>query len=362
MKTNTVADVYFIPVDQDERPSVVARKMTALFRAAGLGACIDKRDRVAIKMHFGEKGNDTHISPGLVRPVVEEIRNRQGQPFLTDTCVLYRSRRDNAVDHLRLAHEHGFRVDRVGAPVIIGDGLLGNAEKTVDIRGKIFKQVSIASVALEANAIIVMSHVTGHMATGMGGAIKNVGMGFASRKGKLRQHSVMKPEISAKKCTGCQECIRWCPADAIAMAGEAARIDSKICIGCGECLTVCRFDAVRYDWRVENAELQRRMAEHALGVVSGRQGKIAYINVLIGMTKDCDCMSGPQERLIPDMGILAGLDPVAVDAASLDLVRKREGEDIAGLSYPGLDSRVQIRHGEEVGLGSSEYRLVEVEF
>ena len=352
--------VWFAGVEKGERMEATAKKVDALFRQADLGGCMGKNDLVALKMHFGEKGNDTHIPPRFVRPVVEAIKKREAKPFLTDTCVLYKSQRDNAVDHLRLAHEHGFTMENVGAPVVIADGLVGRGEQAVKIPGKIFKEVSIASLAVEVNAIVVLSHMTGHLATGFGATIKNLGMGFASRKGKLRQHSVMKPAISKKKCTGCQVCVQWCPANAISMRGEVAWIDSKVCIGCGQCLTVCRFDAVQYDWKMKNQDLQERMAEHALGVVIGKREKVGCMNFLISVTKDCDCFDIRQEPVMPDIGIVASTDPVAVDAASLELIREKTGKALSDVSYPNVDPWVQIRHAEAVGLGSTDYELAEV--
>jgi uncharacterized Fe-S center protein len=338
----------------------VAHKIRTLFHKSALGDCITRNDLTAVKMHFGEEGNDTHISPDLVRPVVEEIKKSGGKPFLTDTCVLYKSQRDNAVDHLALAHEHGFTVERTGAPVIIADGLIGHLEKKVTIPGKLFKEVSIASVACETNSLIVLTHVTGHMGAGIGGAIKNLGMGFASRKGKLRQHSVMKPEISSKKCTGCELCVQWCPEDAISMKDHTAVIDSKKCIGCGECLTVCRFDAVRYDWRVSEKELQKSMAEHALGATYSKSGQVGYMSFLMNMTKDCDCIAKGQKPVLPDIGILAGKDPVAMDAASLNIILEKTGKTLAEVSYPRIDPWIQMKHGEAIGLGKTEYDLVEI--
>jgi uncharacterized Fe-S center protein len=344
----------------DESTESVSGKITSLFNEAELGQCIGRHDLTAIKIHFGEKDNDTHIPPAWVRPIVEEIKKNEGKPFLTDTCVLYKGTRSNAVDHLLLAHDHGFTVEQVGAPVVIADGLLGNVEKNVSIPGHIFKSVSLSSMAVEANALIVLSHVTGHLATGIGAAVKNLGMGFASRKGKLRQHSVMKPAISDKKCTGCEVCLRWCPEDAISMKGDVAWIDSKRCIGCGECLTVCRFDAVKYDWKRKDFDLQKRMAEHALGVIIGRQEKVGYMNFLTSITKDCDCFDIIQKPLFPDIGILASKDPIAIDAASLDLIRQHAGGELTDLTYPDVDPRIQLKHGEEIGLGSLEYELVEM--
>ena len=354
------SEVYFIGVNDKESGESIAEKVRTLFRKTGLGMCVGENDLTGIKMHFGEKGNDTHIQAGWVRPVVDEIKKKGGKPFLTDTCVLYKSERDNAVDHLHIAHEHGFTMQNVGAPVVIADGLMGNIEKEVEIPGKIYKKVSLASVAVEANAVIGLAHVTGHLATGIGGAIKNLGMGFASRKGKLQQHSVMRPSISRKACTGCEVCIQWCPEDAISMEGEIARIDSKQCIGCGECLTVCRFGAVKFDWGMKEKDLQERMAEHALGVIFGREEKAGYMNFLMSVTKDCDCFNIKQKPIFPDIGILACKDPVAIDAASLNLIQQRTGKSLNGATYPNVDPWIQVRHGEDIGLGTTEYKLVEV--
>jgi len=331
-----------------------------LINKSGLTGCVSKNDLVAIKIHFGEEGNTTYISPECVNPVVQNIRQKEGNPFLTDTNVLYRSQRDNAVDHLRLAHQHGFTLEITGAPVIIADGLIGSMEKEIAIPGQIFSRVSVSTTAVEAGSIIVMTHVTGHMITGIGGAIKNLGMGFASRKGKLRQHSVSKPSVQSKHCTGCGVCLDWCPADAIVIQNDKAVIQNKICIGCGECIAVCRFGAVKHDWGMGEDELQKRMAEHALGVTIHKKGKIGYISFLTNVTKDCDCISKNQKSLFPDIGILASFDPVAIDAASLNLIQERAGKQLTDLSYPKVDSWVQIHHGEAIGLGHAQYELVEI--
>jgi len=352
--------VIFVRADRDEKIEAVRKKISGLFHKADLGSCIQKKDLVAIKMHFGEKGNETSIPASYVRPVVEEVMGRSGRPVLTDTCVLYRSVRDNAADHLRFAHDRGFTIENTGAPVVIADGIHGSDEKTVRIPGRIFKEVSIASAAAEADAMIVLSHVTGHMVTGLGGAIKNLGMGFSSRKGKLRQHATMKPGIARKFCTGCGVCIESCPEDAISLVDDRAVIDGKTCIGCGECLTVCRFDAVKHDWNRDSDDLQKRMAEHALGVVIGKQNRTGYYNFILSVTKDCDCLPVRQKPVIQDIGILAGKDPVALDAASLDLIRKHAGKPLSDSAYPQFDPWVQIRHGESIGLGTSEYRLIEL--
>lgn len=353
--------VYWMKIHEGGSPAKGAEKLRRLLLQSGMLNGFEAGDMVGIKMHFGEDENDTHIGPAWVKPVVEELIKRRAKPFVTDTCVLYRGRRHNAVDHLMQAHRHGFTIQNLGAPVIIADGLLGNNEREVAVSGELLQSVSLASAALEANGLVVMSHVTGHISAGMGAAIKNLGMGFASRKGKLRQHSVMKPVVSPKKCTGCGVCIDWCPADAIQMDTDKAVIDEKTCIGCGECLTVCRFHAVKHDWRMNERELQERMAEHALGVVKGRGKKISYLNFLTSITKDCDCLGKKQDPVIPDIGILAGRDPVALDTAGLDLIERLTGKTLEAHSYPDTHPRWQIEHAEKVGLGSRRYELVEVD-
>jgi uncharacterized protein len=353
--------VFFIPAARSESPHEVARKLRRLFLKADLGAVVSAHDLVALKIHFGETGNETSIPAAFVKPVAEEVKKRKGRPFWTDTCVLYHSIRDNAADHLQFAHDRGFTAENAGAPVMIADGLLGADEKAVPIPGKLFQEVFVASVARQANALIVISHVTGHMVTGLGGAIKNLGMGLASRKGKLRQHATLKPEVVKRVCIGCGACVENCPAGAIAISGDGkAQIDPAVCIGCGECLAVCRVGAIGHDWNRDSEELQRRMAEHALGVVIGRQNKIGYVNFIISVTKDCDCIPGRQKPILPDIGILAGTDPVALDAASLDLIEKKAGKSLTDLSYPKFDSRIQIRHAEAIGLGSPQYEWVEI--
>jgi len=352
--------VYFAPATSKDYLKTIHAKIMDLYKEAEFSQCFEAGDLIGIKIHFGEKGNTTHIPADYLKPLVTEMIKKQGRPFITDTCVLYKSHRSDAVTHLLLAEDHGFTLRNCGAPVIIADGLRGRNEIEVEIPGKIFTKVSIASEAVIANSLFVVSHVTGHLATSLGAALKNIGMGFASRKGKLRQHSAMKPKINDKKCTGCEECVEWCPENAIRMAGNTAKIDGKLCIGCGECLTVCRFDAVQYDWKTSGDDLQKKVAEHALGAVFNKRDKTCYFNFLFNVTKDCDCFGIVQTPVIDDIGILASRDPVAIDKASLDLIEQKSGKSLPELSYPGLDPLVQINHAQEIGLGESSYELVTI--
>jgi uncharacterized Fe-S center protein len=353
-------NVYFIPAAASDSLETIYKKLLALYDQAEFSQCFEANDLVAIKIHFGEEGNITHVPAPYLKPIIAAIKQSQARPFFTDTCVLYRSRRSNALSHLQLAEVNGFSQRQCGIPVVIADGLRGSNEIEVKIPGKLFNKVSIAADAMTANAMLVVTHVTGHMASGIGGAIKNIGMGLASRKGKLRQHSSMKPRIEVTSCTGCGQCIIWCPETAITMNGNVAVINEKICIGCGECLTVCHFDAVKYNWKTSNESLQRKMAEHALGAVIQKKDKVGYLNFLINITRDCDCLGGVQKPVVNDIGIIASKDPVAIDKASLDLVEQHSGKSLTSQFYPAIDPTIQLAHGEDIGLGSMAYELITI--
>ncbi len=352
------ANVYFIPVADSLSASAQAKVMAKIFDASGAAQTIGNNDFVAIKLHVGEKKNTTHVKPELIKELVQKAKELGGQPFLTETSTLYKGERENAVKHILHAHNHGFSIENVGAPFIMADGLAGNSEYEVEINGELHKTVKVAREIVGADTLLVVSHPTGHPAAGLGACIKNIGMGLASRMGKMRQHSAMMPEVNNKNCKYCQKCIKWCPQDAIIEQGGKAFIVTEKCIGCGECLAVCRFDAVKYDWNAESGFMQRSMAEHAYGSIIGKQGKCFYFNVLIDMTKDCDCFSVNQHKIIPDIGILASSDPVAIDKATLDLTAKAHGKTLAEMSYAHHDAMIQISHAAKIGMGSLEYQLI----
>jgi len=354
------AKVYFAELEDNSLPEEQARRTGEVFEAAGAKRCIAPNDFVAIKIHVGEKNNTTHVHPAVARAVVEKVKENKGQPFLTETSTLYRGERENAIKHLMHAHRHGFGIDQVGAPFIMADGLTGNSEMEVEINGELNRTVKIAREIRFADALMVISHPTGHMATALGACIKNLGMGLASRKGKMRQHSSMKPRVRVQKCRLCGKCIAWCPEGIIIEKDNAAFIDSDKCIGCGECLAVCRFGAVEYNFGQESKIVQKEMAEHAYGVIRGKEEKCFYINVLVNMTKDCDCLDKNQFKIMPDVGILGAYDPVAIDRATLDLTAKNYGKNLAEVSYAKLDAMYQLEHAVKIGMGTLEYELVKI--
>jgi uncharacterized Fe-S center protein len=355
-----MSKVYLVAADAADPGEKLARKIDALWNAADLGRTFAARDLVALKLHVGEPGARTFVKPSVVRPLVGSIAASGAQAFLTDTAVLYKSPRDNAIGHMRVAAEHGFSLDAVGAPFFLADGLHGADEVEVEVEGgKHYQEVAIAAGIMQARSMLVLSHATGHLATGFGGALKNLGMGCSSKKGKLRQHHGHEPRIDGDACTACGTCAEWCPRDAIEVL-EAASIDPDACIGCGECIAVCRDGAVGFDWGIMGAELQERIVEHAAAVVYSKPERLAFVTVAMEITRDCDCFGREQDGLLADIGILASHDPVAIDAAVLDLVRERSGKTLESMSHASRNPWVQIEYAEELGLGERSYELIEL--
>lgn len=352
--------VYFLPLTDGLSEAAQAEAMKKIFELSGADKIVDANDFVAIKLHVGENKNTTHVKPALVREVVDQVKVKGGLAFLTETSTLYKGERENAVKHLLHAQKHGFGIENVGAPFIMADGLAGNGEYEVTINGKLHETVKVAREIMTADSMIVISHPTGHIAAGLGACLKNIGMGLSSRMGKMRQHSAMAPEVLNESCKYCQKCIKWCPEEAIIEREGKAYIMTEKCIGCGECLAVCRFDAVKYDWGAESGYMQRSMAEHAYGVVKEKQGKCFFFNIMVDMTKDCDCFNVKQEKMIPDIGILASDDPVAIDKATMDLTAQAHGKSLAEMAYKHHDAMIQIEHAAQVGMGSLEYELIKL--
>jgi len=354
--------VFFIKAAVDDGEQVISEKARRLFKQGGFATCFKQGDFTAVKVHVGEPPNNTYIKAPCIKGLVEELLALKTKPFIADTSALYTGRRHNAIDHAILANEHGFNISSLGIPFIAPDGLFGTSETAVQINGELNKEVFIASDIVRCQSILSIAHFTGHPAACAAATLKTLGMGCSSRKGKMRQHASMRPSVS-DDCTLCGDCFDHCPADAITLGDIKASIDKDKCIGCGECVAVCRFGAVKYDWGVENPIVQKSIAEHALGVLKGKKDRIASFNFVISVTGDCDCFDRKDmSKIVDDIGILASTDPVSVDKASIDIVRSRTGRTIAELlDNDKLDPRFQIEHAERIGLGSTDYELIEVD-
>lgn len=357
-KARTKAAVYFKSIRKNEGANGIAGVNLDLIMKLDAFSAIKEKDFVAIKMHFGDKDNIGHIKPETVKALADAIKARKARPFLVETSTLYVGERSNAYDHLKIAYEHGFTFEKTGVPIIMADGLLGHSQTAVKINARHNKEIFVAGDVAHYDSIICLSHVTGHIITGIGAAIKNIGMGLASRGGKLSQHSGVLPSINAKKCTKCGRCRAFCPAGAISPGDAAFSIDHAKCIGCGECLAVCKFEAVKYSWKQSSKIVQEKMAEHALGVVFGKKDRIMLTNHIIHVTKECDCMAKGEECVMEDIGILASGDPVALDKATIDMVKKMNGYAFDYESENPLNPLHQLEHGEKIGLGTMDYELI----
>lgn len=364
--------VYFIDLRATYKESFIA-KLGRLMETAGISNAITPRDLVAVKLHFGEPGGTAYVRPVLVRKIVEVIKEKQGIPFLTDANTLYVGKRSHAPEHLTAAIQNGFPYSVVEAPIIIADGLRGQSETAEKVSGKHFQTVYIGSEIANADALVSVAHFKGHELSGFGGALKNIGMGCASRRGKMAQHATVAPKIKEKKCVGCGECVAHCPASAIALMEEKAKIDPNTCVGCGQCILVCPTEAPAIQWNPSMAMFQEKMVEYAVGVLHRKMNKVLCLNFLTDISPACDCVPLSDAPIVKNIGVLAGTDPVALDQASADLVNGEPalsgtcleknclpGADKFRGLYPEIDWQIQLDYAERLGLGSRAYHLEKI--
>lgn len=366
-----ISKVYILRFTRVKQDIISSIKL--LLKAAQADKAVEKGDIVAVKVHMGERGNFRHPRPQIVRAVVDFIKNQGGKPFVTDTTTLYHGYRGNAVDYLETAAINGFTYATLGCPIIIADGLYGRDFREVEVGGPLGK-VAVASAIAEADAMFVISHVKLHISFGFGGALKNLAMGCTARKSKFAMHSPGKPEIDVNKCVGCGICKKHCRWNAIEIVEGKAKINYEKCVGCGDCLTYCPRGAVKISWdRTER--IQRLAAWAALGVLKTfREGKVFYINLVMEVTSLCDCATIIESPIIPDLGVLASYDPVAIDQASMDLVNEapgiiyskdgfkivESGYDKVKIFHPERRWQAILEEAERIGLGTRKYKLIEV--
>jgi len=349
--------VYFLETQSENR-------LPELLEKVNPKEIIKENDFTAIKLTFGEKGNLGHVKPKKVKPIVERIKALGAHPFVTDANTIYVGERADAIHHLQVAHLHEFRVDSLGCPVMIADGLRGNAYVEAEVNLKHFKKVKIAHAIHYADSIVFVTHFKGHEVTGFGGTLKNMGMGCGARAGKYEMHHSIVPEIIIEKCNSCGLCLKWCNASALTLVNiqppnhPTIKLDSTKCTGCGECILTCRFGAIKLPWNDPVKTCQEKIVEYAYGTVKNK--KFFALNFLQYITKYCDCYGRKEEPLLPDIGILISTDPVALDQASVDLVNEQFGSDFFRYIFPEIDWRIQFDYAEKIGLGKREYQLIKI--
>lgn len=354
------------------------QKLRRLMKAAGFNQIDFTEKYAAIKIHFGEYGNLAFLRPNYAKVVADYVKELGGKPFLTDCNTLYVGSRKNALDHLDTAYVNGFSPLQTGCHVIIADGLKGTDETIVPINQKYVKEAKIGHAIMDADVLISLNHFKGHEMAGFGGAIKNLGMGSGSRAGKMEQHCDGKPHVDEAGCIGCGSCARICAHGAMTKgSNKKFSIDQEKCVGCGRCLAVCPKDAISANFSNSIAMLNYKMAEYALAVCQNRP--TFHISLICDVSPNCDCHAENDIPIIPDVGMLASLDPVALDQACADLVNKQPaieqselGKNLAKLgasdhnhdhfhmTHPDTEWESCLAHAEEIGLGTREYELKRV--
>ena len=361
----------------------LTKKLKKLIRMAGIGDIDMNGKFVAIKMHFGELGNLAYLRPNYAKAVADVVKEQGGLPFLTDCNTLYPGSRKNALEHLDCANINGFNTTTTGCQIIIGDGLRGTDDVEVPVHnGEYCKTAFIGRAVMDADIVISLTHFKGHEQAGFGGCIKNIGMGCGSRAGKMLQHQSGHPHVIGEKCRGCQRCAKECGSDAISYPEKEidgkkvkkAYIDPEICKGCGRCIGACAFDAIENDNWDAPALLGRRMAEYTQAVCYGRP--CFHISLITDVSPNCDCHGENDAPILPDIGMLASFDPVAIDQACVDLCQKATpirnsqlGDNMASPDFhdhhdvwlnsnPNTAWKETLEQGEKIGLGSREYELI----
>lgn len=355
----------------------LTEKLQRLIKKAGITDIDMDGKFVTIKMHFGELGNLSYLRPNYAKAVADVVKECGGKPFLTDCNTLYPGSRKNALEHLDCANINGFNTITTGCQIIIGDGLRGTDDITVPVRnGEYCKEAYIGRAVMDADIFISLTHFKGHESTGFGGAIKNIGMGCGSRAGKMQQHNSGKPIVHDDLCRGCHRCAKECGSDAITYENGKAVINQDICKGCGRCIGACVFDAIEnQNWNA-NEILGRKMAEYSQAVCDGRP--TFHISLVRDISPNCDCHGENDAPILPDVGIFASFDPVALDQACVDaclhatpMPNSQLSDNLADPHWHHhhdnfLDSNPNVRwketleHAEKIGLGTREYELIQM--
>ena len=366
----STSKVYFTNMRTSVSESL-PQKLRRLVDTAGMGTIDFDHKFVAIKIHFGEPGNLAYLRPQYARVLVDYIKERGGMPFLTDCNTLYVGGRSNALDHLLSAYENGFTPIAVGCQVIIADGLKGTDDALIPIDCQYVKEAKIGHALADADIIISLTHAKAHEQAGLGGALKNLGMGGGSRAGKFEMHSAGKPGVDLSLCVGCGMCTRFCAQKAISIQDKKACISTELCAGCGRCIGVCPRHALHNQQDTSEAVLDHKIAEYAYAVIKDKPN--FHVSIATDISPYCDCHAENDTPIVPNVGMFASFDPVAIDVACMDAINAQPVLPGSALSerahahadhfsdmHPNTDWHEQTRHAEKIGIGSEAYSLITV--
>lgn len=368
------SDVYFSDLHTKTGDGLL-KKFERLIKAAGIDKIDFEGKFVAIKIHFGEYGNLSFLRHQYSKVLCDYIKSRGGKPFLTDCNTLYVGFRSNALDHLDAAYLNGYSPLGTGVHSIIADGLRGTDEREIPVEnGEYVEKAKIGAAIAEADILISLTHAKGHVSAGYGGTLKNLGMGSGSRKGKMEMHSKGTPRIDRNICIGCGQCVKHCANKGVSVKDGKAYINEDSCLGCGYCISYCPKGAIMTKWNIAKPVLNKKIAEYAKAAINGKPS--FHISFLIDVSPECDCEASNDIPIIPDVGMFASFDPVALDQACVDAamrapvvehsmadVEPAEGVkkgDVFRMVHPNTDWEAGLIHAEKIGLGSREYNLVEV--
>ena len=352
-------------------------KLKRLIKKAGIENIDFDGKYTAIKMHFGEPGNLAFLRPNYAKVVADTVKELGGKPFLTDCNTLYVGGRKNALDHIESAYVNGFSPLSTGCHIIIGDGLKGTDEVYIPVEGgEYVTEAKIGRAVMDADIFISLSHFKGHETAGFGGAIKNIGMGCGSRAGKKDQHYNGKPTIDVEKCRGCKSCMKECANNGLVWndTSKKMEISNENCVGCGRCIGACNFDAISFSSSAAVKELNCRMAEYTKAVIDRRPN--FHISLIVDVSPHCDCHSENDAPILPNIGMFASFDPLALDQACVDACLQAEplpnsllGENMRRDDFcdhhdhfvnttPDSEYRTCLEHAEKIGIGNRAYELV----
>jgi uncharacterized Fe-S center protein len=365
METSERSKVFFFPYD---RGRAFLKGLRALF--SEVANVVSPGDSVAIKVHMGEYGGSTYLRPPMVRRICDLVKEAGGKPFVTDTTTLYPLGRFTASQYLATAAYNGFTEDSMGAPVVIADREQGTDGEWVNIPRQVsgcpLDRIKVARKIVDADCLIAVTHAKGHALAGFGGSIKNLAMGCVVKESKGAQHRANRPLIDISKCTGCGQCVEECRFGALSVVDDKMVREDEKCMNCSHCLYLCTEGVYSLPPKARE-KLQVSVAHSTAAILSRFDGKAAFINFIQDVTRLCDCATPSGPPVVPDIGILASTDVVAVDAASLDLIARSNplgrfadivSTDILG-KINNTDSRIQIRTAQELGVGNMAYELIE---